>query len=141
MASSERFEKVGGGPGYIWGLGVGYLEYTVPARSDRRRVSEVIVRAHLQPVLPTDAKPENIKTRVTLFINGSDCGSRPLAALVRFGRLSRPLLPFDDHGVRSSHFRRRELTAPPCATRSWFLQSRRVRRQRQRRCDSGVREA
>ena len=76
MASSERFEKVGGGPGYIWGFGVGYLEYTVPARADRRRVSELAVRAHLQPVLPTDAKSENIKTRVTLFVNGRDCGSR-----------------------------------------------------------------
>lgn len=75
-ASSERFEKIGGGPGYIWGSGVGYLEYTVPARADRRRVSEIIVRARIQPVLPTDAKPENIKTRVTLFVNGSDCGSR-----------------------------------------------------------------
>ncbi len=79
MASSERFEKVGGGPGYIWGFGVGNLEYTVPARTDRRRVSELIVRAHLQPVLPTDAKSENIKTRVTLFVNGTDCGSRLIA--------------------------------------------------------------
>jgi mannan endo-1,4-beta-mannosidase len=79
MASSERFEKVGGGPGYIWGAGVGHLEYTVPPRTDRRRVSELVVRAHIQPVLPTDAQPENIKTRVTLFINGSDCGSRLVA--------------------------------------------------------------
>jgi mannan endo-1,4-beta-mannosidase len=76
MASSERFEKIGGGPGYIWGFGVGFVEYTVPARADRRRVSEIIVRAHLQPVLPIDAKPENIKTRVTLFVNGRDFGSR-----------------------------------------------------------------
>ena len=76
MAASERFEKVGGGPGYIWGFGVGNLEYVVPARTDRRRVSQLIVRAHIQPVLPIDAKPENIKTRVTLFVNGSDCGSR-----------------------------------------------------------------
>jgi hypothetical protein len=76
MASSERFEKIGGGPGYIWGSGVGQLEYTVPAREDRRRVSELIVRAHVQPVLPTDAKPENIRTRVTLFVNGTDFGSR-----------------------------------------------------------------
>ncbi|MDQ1729713.1 MAG: mannan endo,4-beta-mannosidase [Pyrinomonadaceae bacterium] len=76
MATSERFEKVGGGPGYIWGFGVGQLDYTVPARSDRRRVSELVVRAHIQPVLPIDAKPENIKTRVTLFVNGKDCGSR-----------------------------------------------------------------
>jgi mannan endo-1,4-beta-mannosidase len=76
MAASERFEKIGGGPGYIWGGGAGSLEYTVPVREDRRRVSEVIVRAHIQPVLPEDAKPENIKTRVTLFVNGTDCGSR-----------------------------------------------------------------
>lgn len=76
MAASERFEKVGGGPGYIWGFGVGHLEFVVPARVDRRRVSHLIVRAHLQPVLPIDAKPENIKTRVTLFVNGKDCGSR-----------------------------------------------------------------
>lgn len=78
-ASSERFEKIGGGPGYIWGYGVGYLEYTVPERADRRRVSEIVVRAHIQPVLPTDAKPENIKTRVTLFVNGKDGGSRLVA--------------------------------------------------------------
>lgn len=76
MAAGARFEKMGGGPGYVWGTGVGYLEYTVPPREDRRKVSQIIVRAHIQPVLPTDAKPENIKTRVTLFINGRDCGSR-----------------------------------------------------------------
>jgi hypothetical protein len=76
MATSERFEKVGGGPGYIWGFGVGHLEYAVPARADRRRVSEIVVRAHIQPVLPIDANPEWIKTRVTLFVNGKDCGSR-----------------------------------------------------------------
>jgi mannan endo-1,4-beta-mannosidase len=76
MAASERFEKIGSGPGYIWGFGAGHLEYRVPAREDRRRVSELIVRAHIQPVLPIDAKPENMKTRVTLFINGSDYGSR-----------------------------------------------------------------
>jgi mannan endo-1,4-beta-mannosidase len=76
MAESERFEKVGAGPGYIWGFGVGHLDYIVPAREDRRRVSHVIVRAHIQPVLPIDAKPENIKTRVTLFVNGKHCGSR-----------------------------------------------------------------
>jgi mannan endo-1,4-beta-mannosidase len=76
MAASERFEKMGGGPGYIWGFGVGFLEYVVPAREDRRRVVQIIVRAHIQPVLPSDAKSEAIKTRVTLFVNGADCGSR-----------------------------------------------------------------
>lgn len=76
MAQSARFEKQGNGSGYIWGFGMGNLEYTVPAREDRRRVSEIIVRAYIQPVPPEDARPQDIKTRVTLFINGTDCGSR-----------------------------------------------------------------
>jgi len=76
MAASARFEKLGSGPGYNWGFGVGHLDYLVPARDDRRRVGQIIVRAHIQPVLPIDARPENIKTRVTLFVNGADCGSR-----------------------------------------------------------------
>jgi len=76
MAAAEQFEKIGGGPGYIWGFGVGQLDYIVPTREDRRRVSQLIVRAHIQPVLPIDAKPEQIQTRVTLFVNGTDCGSR-----------------------------------------------------------------
>lgn len=80
MAAAARFEKLGSGSGYIWGFGVGNLDYTVPAREDRRRVSEIIVRAHIQPVPPEDAKPKDIKTRVTLFINGTDCGSRLVSA-------------------------------------------------------------
>jgi mannan endo-1,4-beta-mannosidase len=76
MASAEQFEKIGSGPGYVWGFGVGHLNYVLPARADRRRVGQLIVRAHIQPVLPIDAKPEQIKTRITLFVNGSNCGSR-----------------------------------------------------------------
>jgi mannan endo-1,4-beta-mannosidase len=76
MAVRGRFEKLGGGDGYIWGGGVGYFEYLVPGRQDRRRVGQIVVRAHLQPVVPVDAKPDWIRTRVTLFINGKDCGSR-----------------------------------------------------------------
>jgi hypothetical protein len=81
MASAERFEKIGEGPGYIWGFGSGFLEYTVPARTDRRKVSEIIVRAHIQPIMPDDAPPDFAKTRVTLFVEGWNCGSRlvPLA--------------------------------------------------------------
>jgi mannan endo-1,4-beta-mannosidase len=71
-----RFEKLGGGSGYIWGGGVGFFEYVVPGRDTRRRVGEIIVRAHIQPVLPEDAKKDWIRTRVTLFVNGTDCGSR-----------------------------------------------------------------
>jgi mannan endo-1,4-beta-mannosidase len=76
MASAERFEKIGEGAGYIWGFGSGYLEYTIPARDDRRQVSEIIVRAHVQPVLPVDAPPGFVKTRATLFVDGWDGGSR-----------------------------------------------------------------
>lgn len=76
MAVAQRFEKVGGGPGYIWGYGSGFVEYSVPERADRRRVSEIIVRAHIQPVLPIDAPAGFGKTRVTLFVEGWDAGSR-----------------------------------------------------------------
>ena len=76
MAVSQRFEKIGGGPGYIWGSGSGFLEFVVPERTDRRRVSEIIVRAHIQPVLPIDAPAGFGKTRVTLFIEGWNAGSR-----------------------------------------------------------------
>jgi len=75
-ATARRFEKIGGGPGYVWGSGTGFIEYVVPDRNDRRRVGRLVVRAHLQPVLPVDAKPAEIKTRVTLFVNGTDYGSR-----------------------------------------------------------------
>ena len=76
MATAERFEKIGDGPGYIWGFGSGFLEYTVPERKDRRRVSEIIVRSHLQPVVPVDAPSGFVRTRVTLFVDGWNCGSR-----------------------------------------------------------------
>ena len=76
MAGAERFEKIGEGVGYIWGSGSGDLEYRVPEREDRRRVSEIIVRAHIQPVLPVDAPPGFVKTRVTLFVEGWNGGSR-----------------------------------------------------------------
>jgi hypothetical protein len=76
MASAERFEKIGQGVGYVWGSGSGYLEYTIPPREGRRRVSEIIVRAHLQPVLPVDAPADFVKTRVTLLVDGWNGGSR-----------------------------------------------------------------
>ncbi|MDT4968641.1 MAG: mannan endo,4-beta-mannosidase [Acidobacteriota bacterium] len=76
MALRGRFEKLGGGAGYVWGSGVGSFEYVVPARAKGRWVKSVVVRAHVQPVLPQDARPPVIATRVTLFINGKDCGSR-----------------------------------------------------------------
>jgi mannan endo-1,4-beta-mannosidase len=76
MAVGGRFEKMGGGAGYIWGSGVGHAEYLLPARKKGRRVKSVTVRAHIQPVLPADAHPPVTATRVTLLINGIDCGSR-----------------------------------------------------------------
>ena len=75
MVVRGRFEKLGGGDGYIWGSGVGFFEYLVPGRIDRRRVGQIVVRAHIQPVLPVDAKPSWIHTRVTLFVNGTEYGS------------------------------------------------------------------
>ena len=88
MATAERFEKIGSGPGYIWGYGSGYREYTVPERSDRRRVSEMIVRAHVQPVAPIDASRMFVRTRVTLLVNDWNCGSR----LVPFETEGQPLI-------------------------------------------------
>ncbi|MEP6707108.1 MAG: cellulase family glycosylhydrolase [Pyrinomonadaceae bacterium] len=76
MVVSGRFEKLGNGPGFVWGSGVGFFEYVVPPRPDRRRVGHLVVRAHIQPVLPEDASQAWIRTRVTLFVNGTDCGSR-----------------------------------------------------------------
>jgi len=93
MAVAGRFEKLGGGKGYVWGAGAGYFEYAVPARKDHRRIGQIIVRAHLQPVPPSDAKPAQIQTRVTLFVSGKDCGSRlvpvedPGSALVQEWRI------------------------------------------------------
>jgi hypothetical protein len=75
-AARARFEKMDGGEGYVWGAGVGFFEYIIPARDDRRRVGEIVVRAHLQPVLPHDGRGRFTHTRVTLFVNDKDCGSR-----------------------------------------------------------------
>jgi mannan endo-1,4-beta-mannosidase len=77
-ASAGRFEKLGGGQGYIWGYGMGFFEYTVPGREGWRRSSQIIVRAHLQPVPPHDLDPSTVSTEVTLFINGINCGSRTI---------------------------------------------------------------
>jgi mannan endo-1,4-beta-mannosidase len=71
-----RFEKLGGGDGYVWGSGSGFFEYVVPGRKERRKVGVIVVRAHIQPVAPVDAKTNWIRTRVTLFVNGKECGSR-----------------------------------------------------------------
>jgi mannan endo-1,4-beta-mannosidase len=88
MASAQRFEKIGEGPGYIWGFGSGFLEYKVPERADRRHVSEIIVRAHVQPVRPVDAPESLIKTRVTVFVEGWNAGSR----LIPFEAEGQPLI-------------------------------------------------
>ncbi|MGI9106574.1 MAG: glycoside hydrolase 5 family protein [Pyrinomonadaceae bacterium] len=77
QAMRGRFEKMDGGGGYVWGAGVGFFEYVVPGRrDDRRKVGEIVVRAHLQPVLPAEANGRFKHTRVTLFIDDTNCGSR-----------------------------------------------------------------
>jgi mannan endo-1,4-beta-mannosidase len=75
-ARRARFEKMDGGEGYVWGAGVGFFEYAVPAREDGRRVGQIVVRAHLQPVLPHDGRGRFTHTRVTLFVNDANGGSR-----------------------------------------------------------------
>jgi hypothetical protein len=57
------------------GSGRRLLSIRRPVRNDAV-ASDIVVRAHIQPVLPVDVKPEWIHTRVTLFVNGTDCGSR-----------------------------------------------------------------
>lgn len=71
-----RFERLGGGAGYVWGTGIGEFEFVVPPRDAWQRVGEIIIRAHLQPVIPADATDEIKGSRVTLFINDVDCGAR-----------------------------------------------------------------
>jgi mannan endo-1,4-beta-mannosidase len=78
QSARGRFEKLGGGTGYIWGYGMGFFEYAVPAREQWRRAKMIVVRAHIQPVPPHDAPPGEISTQVTLFINGVNCGSRTI---------------------------------------------------------------
>ena len=72
----ERFEKIGSGDGYVWGAGVGYIEFLVPPREEKRRVGSIVVRAHLKPVLPNEANGRVNASRVTLVINGRNCGAR-----------------------------------------------------------------
>jgi hypothetical protein len=56
------------------------------------------VRAHVQPVLPADAHGRLAATRITLYINDTDCGSRivaleqPPAAIIQEWRVT-SLLP------------------------------------------------
>ncbi|MFL6228578.1 MAG: cellulase family glycosylhydrolase [Pyrinomonadaceae bacterium] len=93
-AARGRFEKIGGGEGYVWGAGIGFFEYVVPPREGWRAVSEIVVRAHVQPVLAPDTRVHFNTTRVTLFVNGTDCGSRlvhveqPPAAVMQEWRVS-----------------------------------------------------
>lgn len=76
QAARARFEKLGGGEGYIWGAGMGQVEYIVPARDSYKSVGSLVVRAHLQPVLPDEARGRLKASRISLFIDDADCGSR-----------------------------------------------------------------
>jgi mannan endo-1,4-beta-mannosidase len=77
-AAQGRFERLGGGRGYVWGNGMGFFEYVLPSRSFRR-TGRVTVRANLQPVEPFDAQGRIRQTTVNLFLNGVDCGPRNVA--------------------------------------------------------------
>ena len=76
MATRAAFEKIGGGDGYVWGAGAGYVRYVIPGRSGWRRVGNIKVIAHIKPVLPDDSHPPVTASTVTLFVNGVDVGSR-----------------------------------------------------------------
>lgn len=74
--ASGRFERIGGGDGYIWGLGMGYFEYIIPERDGMSKINQITVRASLKPVEPWDAHGRIKTSNVTLFINGTNCGAR-----------------------------------------------------------------
>jgi mannan endo-1,4-beta-mannosidase len=74
--ASGCFERIGGGDGYIWGLGMGYFEYITPERNQITKVNQIIVRAALKPVEPFDSHGRIKTSNVTLFINGTNYGSR-----------------------------------------------------------------
>jgi mannan endo-1,4-beta-mannosidase len=74
--SSGRFERVGGGDGYVWGLGMGFFDYVVPEREKSKTVNSIVVRAALKPVEPWDSHGRIKQSNVTLFVNGANCGTR-----------------------------------------------------------------
>jgi mannan endo-1,4-beta-mannosidase len=101
QAARGRFEKLGGGAGYVWGDGVGYFEYLLPARDFKRSFDEILVRAYLQPTIPPDARSRFDSTRVTLYVNDTDCGSR----LVRLA--PKPQAPIQEWRIDSLPLRTR----------------------------------
>jgi len=80
--ANGRFERPGCGDGYIWGLGMGFFEYIIQPREESKQVGAIVVRVNMKPVEPWDSHGRVRDTRVTLFINGINCGSRlvPLPA-------------------------------------------------------------
>lgn len=75
QAVRGQFEKLGSGAGYVWGAGAGFFEYVVPPRHRWQRISEVRVRARLQPVVPSDARGRISGSQVELRIDGTRCGA------------------------------------------------------------------
>lgn len=71
-----KFEKLDDGANYVWGAGVGFIEYVAPLSVLPRDVELLTIRAWLQPVIPPDAAGRITTSRVTLFVNNISCGSR-----------------------------------------------------------------
>lgn len=79
-----RFERVGVGENYVWGAGVGFIEYeaNLPVLSKQvRQPRVVIVRAWLQPVIPHYASGRIRHTSVTLFVDDANCGTREVGEI------------------------------------------------------------
>jgi mannan endo-1,4-beta-mannosidase len=74
--ASGRFERIGGGDGFIWGSGMGYFEYVIPEREKITSVGQIVVRAALKPLEPFDSRGRIKTSNVTLFVNGVSYGSR-----------------------------------------------------------------
>jgi len=74
--ANGRFERIGGGDGYIWGLGMGFFEYITPEREQMTNINQIVVRASLKPVEPFDSRGRIKTSNVTLFINGVNCGTK-----------------------------------------------------------------
>jgi len=76
MALSGRFEKLGGGQGYVWATASATSNFTSCPRTRKSAGSSPRrPRAH-SPELPPNPRPPVTRRASPLLVNGIDCGSR-----------------------------------------------------------------